>query len=54
MFDILISKDMVKKIQFLLKTFPSREWSGPAFYDVKFEKNGFPKKYILKYFKCSF
>ena len=51
MFDILISKDMVKKIQFLLKTFPNREWSGPAFYDVKFEKNGFPKKYILKYFK---
>jgi hypothetical protein len=51
MFDILISKDMVKKIAFLLKTFPDREWSGPAFYDVKFEKNGFPKKYILKYFK---
>tara|TARA_R100000808_G_C2152703_1_gene162329 strand:- start:4182 stop:5153 length:972 start_codon:yes stop_codon:yes gene_type:complete len=48
---LTIAKDMVKKIKYLLNEFPGNEWSGPAFYEVKFGKNGFPTHYELKYFK---
>ena len=43
---------MHNKVSYLLKRFKDIEWSGPAWYKIlKAEKNGFPTKVELAYFK---
>ena len=43
---------MHNKVSYLLKRFKDIEWSGPAWYKIlEAEKNGFPKKVELAYFK---
>ena len=43
---------MYQKIQYLLTRFPTREWSGPAWYKCKLNKYGFPIYWELLYFKA--
>lgn len=37
-------------MQFFNKRFPSKEWSGPAWYSCKTDKQGFPKSFKLEHF----
>ena len=40
---------MKDKVDYFLKTFPNREWSGPAWYSFKKNKMGYPTKVTLEY-----
>lgn len=37
-------------MQYFNKRFPSKEWSGPAWYSCKTDKQGFPKSFRLEHF----
>lgn len=41
---------MANKITYLLNRWKSCEWSGPAWYSFKVNKNGFPDSFKLEYF----
>ena len=49
---LLIQQTMYQKIQYLLTRFPTREWSGPAWYKCLLNKHGFPIYWELLYFKA--
>ncbi len=41
---------MSQRIGYLLKKFPSFEWSGPAWYNIEKDDAGFPIKMTMEYF----
>lgn len=48
----MVSEMIHNKVSYLLNRFKDTEWSGPAWYKIlKAEKNGFPTKVELAYFK---
>ena len=47
---LLIPNKIALKYRYLLKRFPSTEWSGPAWYRIKTDKEGFPEEFKLVHF----
>jgi len=47
---LIITQQSQKHINYLLERYKSTEWSGPAFYSVKYNKDGFPEEWTLKGF----
>jgi hypothetical protein len=45
-----LSRAIQSKIQYFNSRFPSKEWSGPAWYSLKADKNGFPVEFALSHF----
>jgi hypothetical protein len=45
-----LSRAIQSKIQYFNSRFPSKEWSGPAWYGVKANENGFPLEFSLNHF----
>lgn len=41
---------MENKVAYFLSKCTGKEWSGPAWYSVKYDKSGFPEKVRLEYF----
>ena len=41
---------MVNKVNYFLSKFPTKEWSGPAWYSVKLDENKFPEHFRLEDF----
>ena len=50
--DLILSipPDMENKVAYFLSKCTGKEWSGPAWYSVKYDKSGFPEKVKLEYF----
>lgn len=47
---MILSKTINNKIQYFLSRFPSKEWSGPAWYSIVRDDEGFPKTFSLQHF----
>ena len=47
---LVISSEQMDKVRYLLKTFKSVEWSGPAWYSHEKDEDGFPTVIKLEYF----
>ena len=47
---LIITSQSKRHISYLLERYKSTEWSGPAFYQVKSDKDGFPSTWLLKGF----
>mgnify|MGYP003638145523 FL=1 len=47
---LIITQQSQKHINYLLGRYKDTEWSGPAFYSVKYDDNGFPATWTLKGF----
>ena len=45
-----LSKTINNKIQYFLGEFPSKEWSGPAWYQINKDEDGFPTTFSLLHF----
>ena len=43
-------EETLSKLNYFLKKFPSKEWSGPAWYSLKANKAGFPVEFTLEDF----
>ena len=47
---LIITQQSQKHINYLLGRYKSTEWSGPAFYSVKYDEDGFPSEWTLRGF----
>jgi len=47
---LIITQQSQKHINYLLGRYKRTEWSGPAFYSVKYDENGFPEEWTLRGF----
>lgn len=47
---LTIPNKIALKYRYLLKRFPNTEWSGPAWYRIKTDKEGFPEEFKLVHF----
>ena len=47
---LIIPKKIVHKYRYLLTRFKNTEWSGPAFYRIKTDENGFPEEFKIVHF----
>lgn len=45
-----LSTAIQSKIKYFNSRFPSKEWSGPAWYSVKADEHGFPEEFTLRHF----
>ena len=43
-------EETLSKLNYFLKKFPDKEWSGPAWYSLKADKAGFPVEFTLEDF----
>jgi len=41
---------MNNKVAYLLQKYPSTEWSGPAWYSIRTDDEGYPYSFVLEYF----
>ena len=47
---LYISRKILNKANYFLNQFPSKEWSGPAWYSCKTDKDNFPEQFTLEDF----
>jgi hypothetical protein len=47
---LIIPNKIANKYRYLLKRFKKTEWSGPAWYRAKFDKDGFPEQFKIVHF----
>lgn len=47
---MILSEEITNKIRYFLRRFPSKEWSGPAWYSLKTNKTGYPVSFKLEEF----
>ena len=47
---LIITQQSQKHINYLLGRYKGTEWSGPAFYSVKYDEDGFPEEWTLRGF----
>ena len=47
---LIVPNKIALKYRYLLTRFPSTEWSGPAWYRIKTDKEGFPEEFKLVHF----
>ena len=47
---LIIPKKIAHKYRYLLTRFKNTEWSGPAFYRIKTDDNGFPTEFKIVHF----